>query len=54
MPGACVWDRRFGVELAKRSRDVDFESRLLCQVRGKDLTGVNDTVDPATVWPSPH
>ncbi len=51
-PGACVWDRRFGVELAKKSRDIDFESRLLCQVRGKDLTGLNDTVDPATVWPS--
>ncbi len=51
MPGACVWDRRFGVELAKNSRGIDFESRVLCQVRGKDLSGVNDTVDPATVWP---
>ncbi len=50
MPGSCIWDRSFGVELAKKSRDIDFETRLLCQVRGKDLTGVNDTVDPATVW----
>lgn len=51
MPANCVWDRDYGVELARKSRDIDFATRQLCQVRGRDLTGRNDSVDPASVWP---